>query len=1007
MKKNQLLTFISMLLTFFVSAGIYAQTVNGTVTSEDGPLPGATVQVKDTDRGTSTDFDGNYSIEASSGDVLVISFVGFATQEIPVGDQDQINVTLLADSELEEIIVTGYRSQARGSVTGSVATVNVADAVKVPVSNAAEALQGRVAGLTVINSGQPGAAPVVRIRGYNTPNNNDPLYVIDGVQTTDAFVLNSINPNDIENISVLKDGAASIYGARASNGVILITTKTGKGVEGTKISVDVSYGVQNATNLPTLLTAQQHGEMLWQSYANDGVAPSHIQYGSGASPVIPSTIQGITNGKTLNVPAGGTDWFDAIFDPAPVSDINVSVASGSESSNFLFSINHLKRDGIMIESSYERIGVRLNSDFQVSDNIRVGQTMNVTTDVENNPGSRTQEAFRMSPLIPLRATDGTFGGIYVTSNNLGNVTSPYATLKRSSDDYAKSVRAIAGVYTQIDLTEDIYVKTSINGQFRTFMNRQFDDYTPEAETNSGGALREQAFNQYEWNWTTLINWEKTIGNHAIDAFAGYEAVKNYFKGHQMSRTNFLFDTPEFVLLSTGTGTPNVDYASENWNTLAGYFFNASYSYKRKYLFTGSIRSDKTSRFSKDQQDDLFPSASVAWVIDKENFFNSGFFNSLKLRVSYGEIGNQSLPASNPDVNISALSEDTAFYSFTGARGNVSTGAALTSVGNPNLTWETSVTQNLGIDFSMLNSKLSGSFELFKNTTKDLIVRDNSVISTTAIDAGAPFVNLGEVQNTGADVSLNYSNETNSGLKYNFNLNISSYKNEVLSLVNDTPAFGDNFREGSVTRTAVGEPISHFYGKPHDGLTSTGRLNFIDSNGDGVTNDSDRTIIGNPHPDYTFGLNMNFAYENWDLSLFLNGSQGNEIYNWVKIYSEFPTFVHGNRVDNVLNAWTPSNTNTSVPALSTGVQNGETAPNSYMVEDGSYTRLKSVQLGYNFPAIGMFESMRAYVSATNLFTITDYSGMDPEVARSGALTLGVDTGTYPAPRIVSVGLNLNF
>ena len=1007
MKKNQVFTLISSLLTFFVSAGIYAQTVNGTVVSEDGPLPGATVQVKDTDRGTSTDFDGNYSIEASSGDVLVISFVGFTTQEIPVGDQDQINATLIADSELEEIIVTGYRSQARGSVTGSVATVNVADAVKVPVSNAAEALQGRVAGVTVINSGQPGAAPIVRIRGYSTPNNNDPLYVIDGVQTTDAFVLNSINPNDIESISVLKDGAASIYGARASNGVILITTKSGKGVEGTKVTVDLSYGTQTATNLPTLLTARQHGEMLWQSYANDGVSPDHVQYGNGASPVIPSTIQGITNGKTLNVPAGGTDWFDAIFDPAPVSDINVSVASGSESSNFLFSINHLKREGIMIESSYERIGVRLNSDFNINDNIRIGQTMNVTTDVENNPGSRTQEAFRMSPLIPLRATDGSFGGIYVTSNNLGNVTSPYATLKRSSDDYAKSVRAIAGVYAQIDLTEDIYVKTSINGQFRTFMNRQFDDYTPEAETNSGGALREQSFNQYEWNWTTLINWEKTIGNHSIDAFAGYEAVKNYFKGHQMSRTNFLFDTPEFVLLSTGTGTPNVDYASESWNTLAGYFFNASYSYKRKYLFTGSIRSDKTSRFSKDQQDDLFPSASIGWVIDKESFFNNNFFNSMKLRVSYGEIGNQSLPASNPDVNISALSENTAFYSFTGDRGNVSTGAALSSVGNPNLTWETSVTQNIGLDFSMLNSKLSGSLEYFKNTTKDLIVRDNSVISTTAIDAGAPFVNLGEVQNTGVDFVLSYSNETNSGLRYNFNLNISSYKNEVLALVNDTPAFGDNFREGSVTRTAVGEPISHFYGKPHDGLTSSGRLNFIDSNGDGTVNDSDRTIIGNPHPDYTFGLNMNFAYENWDLSLFLNGSQGNDIYNWVKIYSEFPTFVHGNRVDNVLNAWTPSNTNTSVPALSTGVQNGETAPNSYMVEDGSYTRLKSVQLGYSFPAIGMFESMRAYVSATNLFTITDYTGMDPEVARSGALTLGVDTGTYPAPRIVSVGLNLNF
>ncbi len=995
------------LFTFFLSVGIYAQTVDGTVVSDDGPLPGATVQVKNTDRGTSTDFDGNYSIEASSGDILVISFVGFATQEITVGDQDQINVTLESDSELEEIIVTGYRSQARGSVTGSVATVDVADAIKVPVSNAAEALQGRVAGLTVINSGQPGTAPIVRIRGYSTPNNNDPLYVIDGVQTTDAYVLNSINPNDIQNISVLKDGAASIYGARASNGVILITTKSGKGVSGTKVSVDLSYGIQNATNLPTLLTAQEHGDMLWQSYANDGVAPDHVQYGNGSSPVIPKNIRGITNDKILIVPSEGTDWFDAIFDPAPVSDINISVASGREDSNFLFSLNHLKRDGIMIETAYERFGIRLNSDYNIKDKIKIGQTLNVTTDVENNPGSYTQQAMRMSPLLPLRATDGTFSGIYVTSNNLGNVTSPYASLKRSSDDYAKSVRAIAGVYAQIDLTEDIYIKTSFNGQFRTFMNRVFDDYTPEAETNSGGAVHEQSFNQHEWNWTTLVNWEKTIGDHSIDAFAGYEAVKNYYKGDQITRTNFLFDTPEFVLLSTGTGTPNVDFASESWNTLAGYFFNASYSYKRKYLFTGSIRSDKTSRFSKDQQDDLFPSASIGWVIDKEDFFNSGLFNSMKLRVSYGEIGNQSLPASNPDVNISALNDNTAFYSFSGARGNVSTGAALASVGNPNLTWETSVTQNIGLDFAMLNSKLSGSLEFFQNTTKDLIVRDNSVISTTAIDAGAPFVNKGEVQNTGVDLALSYSNEASSGLKYNINLNISSYENEVIALVNDTPAFGDNFREGSVTRTAVGEPISHFYGKPHDGLDSSGRLNFIDSNGDGVKNDSDRTIIGNPHPDFTFGLNTNFAYGNWDLSLFLNGSQGNEIYNWVKIYSEFPTFVHGGRVANVLNAWTSANTNTSVPALSSGVQNGETAPNSYMVEDGSYIRLKSVQLGYNFPAMGMFDSMRAYVSATNLLTITDYSGMDPEVARSGALTLGVDTGTYPAPRIVSVGLNLNF
>ena len=1013
MKKN-FKTSLFTLLALLLSVGMYAQTVNGTVVSEDGPLPGATVQVKGSDTGTSTDFDGNYTIEASSDDVLIVSFVGFATQEITVGDQDQINVTLATDNELEEIIVTGYRSQARGSITGSVATVEVADAIKVPVTNAAEALQGRVAGVTVVNSGQPGAAPVVRIRGYGTPNNNDPLYVIDGVQTTDAYVLNAINPYDIQNISVLKDGAAAIYGARASNGVILITTKSGRGTYGTKVSVDLSYGTQTANNLPTLLTAQQHGDMLWQSYANDGTPPSHIQYGSGSSAVVPNTIQGETRGKTLNVLANGTDWFDAIFDPAPVSNINVSVLNGSENGNVYFSVNHLKRDGIIIESGFERFGVRLNSDFNVTDNIKIGQTLNVSTEHERSHGSYTQEAMRMSPLIPLTATDGSYGGIYVTSNNLGNATSPYATHNRASDDYGKSTRIIGSLYAQIDVTDNLNVRTSINGTTRTFMNRVFDDRTPEAETNSGGALHEQVFNQYEWNWSTTANWNQTFGDHAVDLQLGYEAVKNYSKGHQMSRNQFLFNTTSFVLLSTGTGTPNVDYAYENWNTLVGSFVNASYSYKRKFLFTGSVRTDKTSRFSEEQQDDLFPSASLGWVIDKESFFNSSLISALKLRVSYGEIGNQSLPASNPDVNISALSESTAFYSFTGDRGSVSTGAALASVGNPNLRWETAVSQNIGLDFTMMDTKLSGSVDYFINTTKDLIVRDNSVISTTAIDAGAPFVNKGEVENKGVDLQLSYGSETSSGLKYNFDFNISSYKNEVISLVNDTPAFGSNYREGAMTRTAVGYPISHFYGKPHDGLDSNGRLNFIDSNGDGLVNDSDRTIIGSPHPDFTFGFNTNLALGNWDMSIFFNGSQGNDVYNWVKIFSHFPTFVHGGRTDAVLSSWTPQNTNTGQPALSMGVQNGETAPNSFMVEDGSFIRLKSLQLGYNFSSadlaakgLGMVDNMRVYVSATNLLTITDYSGMDPEVAGSNALTVGVDGGAYPAPRIVSIGLNLNF
>jgi len=1014
MKNNFKTSFLS-LLAFLISVGMYAQTITGIVVSEDGPLPGATVQVKDTDNGTSTDFDGNYSIEASSGDVLVISFVGFATQEIAVGDQDQINVTLAADSALDEIIVTGYRSQARGSITGSVATVDVGEAVKVPVANAAEALQGRVAGLTVTNSGQPGAAPVVRVRGYGTPNNNDPLYVIDGVQTQDAFVLNSINPQDIENISVLKDGSAAIYGARASNGVILITTKNGRGTSGTKVSVNASYGIANATNLPTLLTAQQHGDMLWQSYANDGLQPNHVQYGSGANAVVPQFIQGNTRGNVVKVNPNGTDWFDAIFDPGAVSDINVSISNGSENSNFLFNVNHTEREGTIPNSGYERYGIRLNSEFRAGI-FTFGQHLAATTDKEQAHGSFTQEAMRMSPLVPLREEDGDLAGIYVTSNNLGNSDNPYATHMRAADDYNKSTRIIGDVYTAIDLggiLENLSFKTTFGGQTRTFMRRAFADYTPEGETNSGGNLNEQSFNQYEWTWTNVLSYNATIGDHAFDILAGYEAIKGYIKGMDINRNQFLFDSPSFVVLSTGTGTPDVS-GYENMNTLASQFVNMSYSYKRKYLFSGGLRQDVSSRFDKQYADDIFPNVSLGWVIDKEDFFSSSLINNLKLRASYGEIGNQSLNASNPDVNISALNESTAFYSFTGARGNVTSGAALSSVGNPALTWETSVSTNIGLDFSILDSKFSGSVDYFVMTTKDLIVQDTSVIGTTAIDASAPYVNAGEVENKGYEFVLQYQNETSGGFGYSLDFNLASYKNMVNSTVNDAFQVGTGFREGAVTRFMPGEPISVFYGKPHDGLTSNGRLNFLDANGDGVTDDSDRTVIGSPHPDFTFGLNGNFTYRNWDASLFFQGSQGNDIYNWVKIFTHFPTFVHGGRTDAVLNSWTPTNTNTDQPALSMSVQNAETQPNSFFVEDGSYIRLKTLQLGYTIPSdalaasgLGSIDMLRIYGTATNLFTITDYSGMDPEVAGRGPITIGVDEGTYPAPRIFSVGVQINF
>jgi TonB-linked SusC/RagA family outer membrane protein len=1014
-------------ISFFVTTALLfcglllhaQQATTGTIIDADGtPIPGATVMISGTSEGTTTDFDGNFSISAETGAVLEFSSIGFETQMVTLSGQSNLTIALQDSvSQLDEIIVTGYGKQARGKLTGSVATVNVKDAVKVPVVNAAEILQGRVSGVTVVSNGQPGSAPSVRIRGYGTPNSNDPLYIIDGVQTNDAFVLNSINPSDIEQINVLKDGAAAVYGARASNGVVVITTKSGRGTQGTKVSLEISTGMSVASNLPDLLNAQQLGDVLFQSKRNDGNAsPSHPQYGSGASAVVPGSLIGAPQPTTVN--PNGTDWLGAIFQSAPTQQLSLSVANGTEDSSSLFSLSYLKREGVQIETGYERVGLRANSEYKVGSIWTVGQHANVTLDEERG-GNQIQAALRSSPLIPLRDDNGAFAGIYSTSLGIGNVNTPYATLIRGKDDYNKSLRVIADIYLQAQITKDLSFKSSFGGQNRYFNRRSYSPSTPEAETGGSQTLNEQGFNQYEWVWTNTLNYNTTFGSdHSLDAFVGYEANKQFYKGNQITRATFLFETPDYYTLATGTGTPIVvpGGTQANSNSLVSAFASANYSYKDKYLLSTTLRKDETSRFSPENQGKLFTSASIGWVIDKESFFNSSVIDNLKLRASYGELGNQELPASNPDVNISGLNEDQSFYSFTGARGSVTPGAILLSVGNQNLTWETSVSKNIGLDFGLLSGRIRGSIEYFDISTKDLIVRDNSLISSTAIDAGAPFVNFGEVNNKGVDFDIVYADETNSGFNYEVAFNLSSYKNTVVSLVGDTPIAGNSsYRGGAVTRSEVGQPISSFYGRQVTGIQQTGadagRLQYAEIDGVAGINDGDRTVIGSPHPDFTYGININMEYKNFDLMMFWNGSQGNDIYNYSKIFTDFPTFFNGNRSTRVLDAWTPANGSNTQPALSESITNSETQPNSFFVEDGSYLRLKTLQLGYTFSDVKIknagVDSIRLYLSGANLLTFTDYDGLDPEVASNSALTIGVDEGTYPLPRITTVGLNINF
>ena len=1046
LKKKQrfqrLLTF--SLVFVFVGFGLYAAnpnyesnndpvtvlqtTVSGTVTDNTGaPLPGASIVQKGTSNGTQTDFDGNYTIDVPGDATLVISYIGFATQEIAVQGRSTINVQLEESaSALSEVVVTGYATQTRGDITGSVASVDIAEATKAPLVNAAEALEGRVTGVTVTNAGTPGGSPKIVIRGFGTSNNTNPLYIIDGVQTDNPSILNSINPGDIEQINVLKDGAAAIYGARASNGVVIITTKSGSYSQAEPtVSFNMYTGISRATNLPDMLNTQQHGEMIFQSLANAGVAVEHPQYGSGASPVVPSTIQGYTRvvsydpivrgprSVTVKQP-NGTDWFKEITQNAPTQNFDLSVTNGNETGRYFLSANYLNREGILNDTGFKQGVTRLNSEFKIGEKITIGEHLNASFSNQNEGTLEAiNMAYRSSPLIPVFDDEGDFAGTGPASTGLSNTRNPVALLSRGSDNYNKIFRVFGDMYLRAELYEGLSFKSTISGNIETFTQRRFQKLDPEfSEPLATNTMFEQDINNWTWTWNNVLNYSTIIGDHNINALVGVEAVEESSKGKGISRNGYLFETPDFYLLSNGSGTPNVDFAYEGGNTLFSIFGTANYSYQGKYFATVTLRNDKSSRFLGDNQSQTFPSFSAGWLLSDEDFFPSdSFISRLKLKASYGQLGNQTLPASNPTINISNLNEVLGNYAINGS--SISTGAILSQVGNPNLKWETSVTTNIGFEMGMFNDNLTLSFEYFDIDTQDLITRDLSLISTTAIDASAPLVNLGDIQNTGFDLAIGYSNETSYGLTYSINANVSHYKNEVKNLISDFQIGTTGLRGGAVTRTEVGRAISEFYGRRVTGLDDSGRFTYADVNGDGTVNDDDRTYIGSPHPDFTYGVNLSAGYKGFDLSAFFSGSQGNDAYNYQKIFTDFPTFFNGNRSTRVLDAWTPSNTSGSVPALSNTITNSETQPNSYFVEDASFLRLKNLQVGYTFnddiaSKVGL-DMLRIYVQGTNLFTITDYNGLDPEVISTDNLSLGIDgpNPVFPLAQILTVGINTKF
>ncbi len=1010
--------------------------ITGTVTDNDGfPLPGAAILVKGTDNGTTTDFDGKYSITVSeNATILVVSFMGFGTQEIEINNRNVINIKLLSEtSSLDEVIVTGYTSERKSDLTGAVAIVNLDEVVTQPVADVNSMLQGRVAGVNVMSSGSPGDVTTLRIRGFSTIRNNDPLYVIDGVPTTTGLSL--INPNDIESLQVLKDASsASIYGSRAANGVVIITTKKGKAGE-PKFSFDMYLGSQNVSNLPDMLDAQEYGDVYWQAYENDGITPSHSIYGNGVSPVIPTFLD-----AENTIPSANTKWVEEIFNPALIQSYNISFSQGNEKSHSLFSLNYFDQEGILKYTNFNRITARLNSDYKLfDDKVTVGE--NLTVAFSNSVGTSTNsllgnvvyDAFRMPSIAPVYDINGEFTG-YPPSD----VQNPLGNLYRNKDNERNNVKIFGNLFAEIQLIEDLKFKTNFGINYTTYKSENFNPTFEEP--NAHRAINDLSIEnniKFDWVWSNTLNYTKTFNDkHNLNVLVGLESISNVFEYTTASIQDLPTNELNIRVLNAGDQGTQTNTGDKIEFTLFSYFGKINYNYDNKYLFSATLRRDGTSKLL-DNRWGTFPALSVGWRISEEDFFNKeGVLSNLKLRLGWGKTGNQDIPAYQ---TVSGFSSNPYYsnYAIDGSQTSTQTGYTLSRIANPDLKWETTTQSNIGLEFGFLNNSLNITADYFIKNTEDLLL-----FQTLAPDVGitnrGQWNNVGEMENKGFEFDINYQSDRTKDFKFNVGLNFAIIDNKLLSLgegidfIETDPAVlhSVNFDQ-STSRTAVGQPIASFYGHVVDGIFQTdaeaassiqpnaqaGDFIFKDLNGDGIIDAEDRTFIGSPHADITYGINMSAVYKAFDFTLFFQGSQGNDIYDLSRYYNDFFNLANYNKHGRILNAWTPQNTNTDLARVSLNDLNNNIRPSSYYVQDGSYFRLKTFQVGYSFPeSIAKkikASRFRVYFEAYNLFTITNYDGLDPEIGLQSYtsddrnLDIGVDRGIYPSSKTFTFGININF
>jgi TonB-linked SusC/RagA family outer membrane protein len=990
--------------------------VTGRVTDEKGEgLPGVTVLVKGTTTGTSTDVNGNFSLDAPADATLVISSVGFTTQEIAVNNQTTINVRLATNTQnLSEAVVVGYITQERQNVTGSVATVGATEVRRAPVASVGEAIQGRLPGVQVSNSGVPGQGPVVNIRGLGSlgGSNSTPLYVVDGlwIEPTSSAG-RDVNPADIESVQVLKDAASlAPYGNSGANGVIIITTKKGK--SGTAaISLSASGGVQNLVKRLDLANAAQWAVTNNQAYDNAGLPRQPY---------------------AANLPAGiDTDWQKELFKQGSVQDYNLGFSGGGPNSNFNVSGGYFKQQGTIIGPQFERFTARVNTGFNRG-RLRVGENLQLVRANQTyvNGGPFT-EVLRMPAVIPVY--DATVpGGFGIGNNNAVTFGTNPIALQRLLNSTSTNNRILGNVFAEVQIFDFLRYRLNLGVEYHGFRDQQKRQYGVwrrndiTQPSNYGDDQGNELFGQVE----NTLTFDKSFGEHNLTAVAGYSRQRRSF---EFTRgVNFGYGTGPvyYWALDAGTQTPQV-IGSSYVQGKESLFGQVTYDYDRRFLVTGAFRRDGSSLFSADRRWGNFGAGSVGWRLSKEKFMeNVTAISDLKVRASYGSLGNQYLSGAYGGSYLYQGALNTNANYVLGTSQSIQNGAIQTTLAS-NVRWEERRTQNYGFDLALLENRFSLSADYYISRTANALVAPN--LPQVLGNAGAlPYQNLGLIENRGFEFKVGYADDRKP-FKYGVSANLTTLKNKVLNL-NEGSVEGSttNFLTGgpgSTTRTEVGYEIGSFYLYQFDGIYQTGEANipaglqagdvrYRDTNGDGQITEADRVHVGRVFPRLQYGLNLTASYANFDLAVFFQGVQGNSVFNDSKYWLERTDDNNNHRAD--FSPWTTTNpSNTTPRAIIAGGPNGGTAPGNNdryqttrWLEDGSYLRLKNVQLGYSLPK-GLLErskyiaSLRLVLTGQNVFTVTKYSGYDPETVGQGSLARGVDAGSYPNLRSFTLGLQAGF